>query len=99
MSTDLIHFRRYAQEVLGDRFPNMEVKIDELSLHERQGNFYYRIYAWIYRKLCIGTGSSQGKAIDDAMVAYADYLGERTNSTDLSGGYRICYTAKAECKP
>ena len=73
MSTDLIHFRRYAQEVLTDRFPNVEISIDELSLHERQGNFYYRIYTWVDRKLCIGTGLSQGKAIDDAMAAYADY--------------------------
>ncbi|MDR0660969.1 MAG: hypothetical protein LBG19_09270 [Prevotellaceae bacterium] len=44
MSTDLIHFHRYAQEVLNDRFLKLEVSIDELSLHERQGNFYYRIY-------------------------------------------------------
>ena len=73
MSTDLIHFRRYAQEVLNDRFADKQVSIDELSLHERQGNFYYRVYAWIDRKLCIGTGLSQGKAIDDAMAAFADY--------------------------
>ncbi len=45
MSTDLMHFRRYAQEVLNDRFRGKTVSIDELSLHERQGNFYYRIYA------------------------------------------------------
>lgn len=74
MSTDLIHFRRYAQEVLGDHFPDKEITIDELSLHERQGMFYYRIYAWIDRKLCIGTDDSQGKAINEVMLAYADYL-------------------------
>ena len=73
MSTDLIHFRRYAQEELNNRFPNVEVSIDELSLHERQGNYYYRIYTWIDRKLCIGTGPSQGKAIDEAIAAFSDY--------------------------
>ena len=72
MSTDLIHFRRYAQDVLGNRFSDKQVSIDELSLHERQGSFYYRIYVWIDRKLCIGTGLSQGKAIDDAMTAYGE---------------------------
>lgn len=80
MSTDLIHFRRYAQEVLGHRFAGKEVSINELSLHERQGNFYYHIYAWIDRKLCIGTGLSQGKAIDDAMAAYADYQDDYEHS-------------------
>lgn len=73
MTTNLIHFRRYAQEVLGDRFPKLEARIDELSVHERQGNFYYRIYAWVDNKLCIGTGTSQGKALDDMVAAYADY--------------------------
>lgn len=83
MSTDLIHFRYYAQEVLGDRFPDKEVTIDELSLHERQGSFYYRIYAWIDRKLCIGTADSQGRAIDDAMAAYADYLADDLDYVSL----------------
>ena len=81
MSTDLILFRRYAQEVLGDRFPELDISIDELSLHERQGNFYYRIYTWVDRKLCIGTGPSQGKAIDDAMAAYADYRNDYEHFT------------------
>lgn len=73
---ELIEFRSYVQEELTSHFKNIDVLVDEISFHERKGNFYYRIYAWIDNKLCIGTGSSQGKAIDDAMSSYVDYLGD-----------------------
>lgn len=73
MNRELIHFRDYAKEVLSDRFMGKTVSVDEVSTHDRQGNFYYRVYAWIDNKLCIGTGQSQGKALDDAMASFADY--------------------------
>jgi hypothetical protein len=73
MTTDLIHFRRYVQDVLRDRFPGKSISFDELSMHERKGCIYYHIYVWIDRKLCIGTGISWSKAIDDVMAALADY--------------------------
>jgi len=76
MKTALIHFRQYAQDALNDRYPTLSVKVDKLSLSEEEGVLTYEIKAHIDHKLCIGTGDSQGKAIDAITKAYADYQPE-----------------------
>lgn len=73
MSNDLATLRRYAQGVITEKFPESRVEIDECSSHERSGEFFYRLCVWIDNRLCVGSGESHGKAVDDTMCRYDDY--------------------------